>query len=163
MKDRVVVITGASSGIGALLAQLVARRGAHPVLVARRADVNGAMSSALARFGHVDVWVNNAGRGITRPVSDLTDDDVDEMMTVNLKSALYGMQAPLPHFRTRGTGHIINVSSMLGRSCVSATRTSTSRRFTPASSRRSLACARSTAAWILASCRARSPPARSRR
>ena len=61
------------------------------------------------------MWVNNAGRGITRLVSELGDDDLDEMMLVNVKSALYGMQAVLPHFRERGRGHIINVSSMLAR------------------------------------------------
>jgi short-subunit dehydrogenase len=63
----------------------------------------------------VDVWVNNAGRGITRPVLELTDDDVDEMISVNVKSALYGMQAIVPHFVERGSGHLINVSSFLGR------------------------------------------------
>jgi short-subunit dehydrogenase len=63
----------------------------------------------------VDVWVNNAGRGITRLVLDLTDDDVDEMMAVNVKSALYGMQVIVPHFQKRGEGHLINVSSFLGR------------------------------------------------
>jgi len=140
MKDQVIVITGASAGIGAALAELVATRGAKPVLVARRekelsdvalrcgesaltvvgdvtrrADVQRALDAALGRFGRVDVWVNNAGRGITRNVSELTDEDVDEMMLVNVKSALYGMQAVLPHFKERGNGHIINVSSMLGR------------------------------------------------
>jgi NADP-dependent 3-hydroxy acid dehydrogenase YdfG len=140
MESRVVVVTGASSGIGAALAELLARRGARVVLVARReealrevatragagaiavaadvtrrADVERALRAALDRFGHVDVWVNNAGRGITCPVSALTDGDLDEMIAVNVKSALYGMQAVLPHFRERGKGHIVNVSSMLGR------------------------------------------------
>ncbi len=135
-----MVITGASSGIGAALAELVGRKGARPVLAARRepklrevaarsglhalpvvADVTrreqvqAVLEAALARFGQVDVWVNNAGRGITRPVSQLTDQDFDEMMRVNVKSALYGMQVVLPHFKARGRGHIINVSSMLGR------------------------------------------------
>jgi short-subunit dehydrogenase len=59
--------------------------------------------------------VNNAGRGISRVPSQLTDEDFDEMMLVNVKSALYGMQAVLPHFEARGGGHVINVSSMLGR------------------------------------------------
>jgi NADP-dependent 3-hydroxy acid dehydrogenase YdfG len=140
MNGRVIVITGASGGIGAALAELVSGRGARVVLLARREkelrtiaarcgpealplvadvisreEIEGALATTLARFGHVDVWVNNAGRGITRMVSELTDDDFDEMMLVNAKSALYGMQAVLPHFKERGTGHIINISSMLGR------------------------------------------------
>jgi len=140
MNGKVIVITGASGGIGAALAELLSGKGAQVVLIARRekelrevaarcgpeafplvADVTrreaveGALAASLARFGHVDVWVNNAGRGITCLVSQLTDEDFDEMMQVNAKSALYGMQAVLPHFRERGQGHIINVSSMLGR------------------------------------------------
>ena len=140
MDGKVIVITGASGGIGAALAELVSGRGARVALLARREkelrevaarcgpetlplvadvtrreEVEGALAASLARFGHVDVWVNNAGRGITRLVSELTDDDFDEMMRVNAKSALYGMQAVLPHFRERGRGHVINVSSMLGR------------------------------------------------
>jgi NADP-dependent 3-hydroxy acid dehydrogenase YdfG len=137
--SRVVVITGASAGIGAALAREVHRRGGLPVLAARRADAlaevarecGGALAvtcdvtrrsdvealrdAAIARYGRVDSWVNNAGRGITRVVSELTDDDVDEMVLVNVKSVLYGMQAILPHFKERGSGHIVNVSSMLGR------------------------------------------------
>jgi NAD(P)-dependent dehydrogenase (short-subunit alcohol dehydrogenase family) len=61
------------------------------------------------------VWINNAGRGITRPALELTDEDIDEMMLVNFKSALYGAQAVAPHMRAQKSGHIINVSSMLGR------------------------------------------------
>jgi short-subunit dehydrogenase len=59
--------------------------------------------------------VNNVGRGISRPVSQLSDADLDEMMTVNVKSALYGMQVAAQHFKARGEGHLINVSSLLGR------------------------------------------------
>jgi NAD(P)-dependent dehydrogenase (short-subunit alcohol dehydrogenase family) len=140
MKDRVVVITGASSGIGAHLAETVASRGGKPVLVARRGselaavaskcgpnalavvadvtkrgDVERARDQAIEHFGHVDAWVNNAARAITRKTSELTDADVDEMMLVNVKSALYGIQAVLPHFRQRGKGHIVNVSTMIAR------------------------------------------------
>jgi NADP-dependent 3-hydroxy acid dehydrogenase YdfG len=140
MKDRVVVITGASAGIGAALAERVGANGDRVVLVARRArelaevagragaraltvvadvtrraEVEGIVATTLARFGQIDVWVNNAGRGISRSVAELTDADLDEMMLINVKSVLYGIQAVLPHFRARGRGHIINISSMLGR------------------------------------------------
>jgi len=138
-QDQVVVITGASAGIGAALAAELDRRGARLVLVARRREplqalaatlrdalpfaadvtrreqVDAALAAALARFGRVDAWINNAGRGITRPLAQLTDADVDDMVRDNLKSALYGMQAVLPHLQARGTGAIANVSSMLGR------------------------------------------------
>ena len=138
--SKVIVITGASSGIGAELAKQLAVRGDVLMLAARNAealrqvarscgrdtyyystdvtrrqDVNRLRDEALRTFDHVDVWINNAGRGITRPVLDLTDDDVDEMMAVNVKSALYGMQAIMPHFKERGQGHLINVSSFLSR------------------------------------------------
>jgi NAD(P)-dependent dehydrogenase (short-subunit alcohol dehydrogenase family) len=138
--DQVIVVTGASGGIGAAFARIAGARGAKLALAARREpelqavardsgenalsvvadmtrreDVARLLASALGRFGHVDVWINNAGRGITRPVAELTDEDFDEMMRVNVKSALYGMQAVLPHFHARGRGHIINISSMLGR------------------------------------------------
>ena len=140
MDGTVVVITGASGGIGAALAELLAGRGASLILVARRSealsavvarcgdrahpivadmtrrdDVRRVVEETLARFTRIDVWVNNVGQGITRQPSELTDDDIDQVMLVNVKSALYGMQETLPHFRSRGAGHVINVSSMLGR------------------------------------------------
>jgi short-subunit dehydrogenase len=137
---KVVVITGASEGIGAALAEEVARRGAHVVLAARtqaklvevggrignhalvvptdvtrRADVERLRDEAIAKLGRVDVWVNNAGRGISKPLLALTDEDVDGVMRDNVKSALYGMQAIVPHMVARGDGTIANVSSMLSR------------------------------------------------
>lgn len=140
MDEKVVVITGASAGIGAATAQLLAGRGTSLVLVARRKDaldavaarcggralavvadvaergqVQRVVAEALSRFGHIDVWINNVGQGISRAPSLLTDDDVDQVMRLNVKSALYGMQEVLPHFKARGAGHVINVSSMLGR------------------------------------------------
>ena len=83
--------------------------------VTRREDIKRAVDAVLGRFGHIDVWVNNAGRGITKPALELTDDELDQMMTVNVKSALYGMQAIVPHFIQRGRGQIVNVSSFLSR------------------------------------------------
>ena len=136
-----VVITGASRGIGAAIARELARRGDNLVLAARsregleeaaaasanarvhivtadvtqRADVERIRDEAIRVFGHVDVWINNAGRGIVRPVLALTDEDVDEMIAINVKSVLYGMQVIAPHFMERGRGHIINMSSLLAR------------------------------------------------
>ena len=83
--------------------------------VTKRDDMRRVFEAAMARFGRVDVWLNNAGRGISRMPSEVTDDDIDEMMLVNFKSAIYGVQSVLPHFKQRGSGHIINISSMLGR------------------------------------------------
>jgi NADP-dependent 3-hydroxy acid dehydrogenase YdfG len=140
MKDKVIVITGASGGIGAATAEAVAKRGASVVIVARREaelravaercgvrtlaivadvtrrdEVRRVVSESLAKFGRIDVWMNNVGQGITRKPIELTDEDIDDAMRVNVKSALYGMQEVLPHFMSRGEGHIINISSMLGR------------------------------------------------
>jgi short-subunit dehydrogenase len=137
---KTVVITGASGGIGAAAAELLASRGYGVVLVARRREaldaivkrcgaaahavvadvtrreeVRRVVQEAISRFGRVDVWINNVGQGISRLPSELTDEDIDDVMRINIKSALYGMQEILPHFRERGDGHIINISSMLGR------------------------------------------------
>jgi len=140
MSRRVVVITGASAGIGAALAELLGKKGNAVVLVARRkerleevaarcgdnvlpivadaadrGEVRRVIDATIQKFGHIDVWVNNVGRGITRAPSQLTDEDIDDMVQLNVKSALYGMQEVLPHFQQRGRGHIINISSLLGR------------------------------------------------
>jgi short-subunit dehydrogenase len=124
-------------------AEVLARRGHSLVLVARRGDllkeiaallgglggnvepvvadvtrrdqVKEVFDRAVARFGRVDVWINNAGRGISRMPSELTDEDIDDMILANVKSVMYGVQTVLPHFKARGDGHIINISSMLGR------------------------------------------------
>jgi NADP-dependent 3-hydroxy acid dehydrogenase YdfG len=138
MSSKVIVITGASSGIGAALARELGGQGHSLVLAARRApelkavaaelkalavvtdvtrraEVDALRDAALKAHGHVDVWVSNAGQGLTRPVLELTDGDLDLMMAVNVKSALYGMQSIAPAMMGRGTGHIINISSFLAR------------------------------------------------
>lgn len=138
--SKIVVITGGSSGIGAALGELLAAQGTQVVLVARRKDAlervaagcNGradvqvadvtdraqvarVVGATVGTFGRIDVWINNAGQGISRNPSELTDDDLDAVMRANVHSALYGMQEVLPHFKARGDGHIINISSLLGR------------------------------------------------
>jgi short-subunit dehydrogenase len=138
--NKVIVVTGASAGIGAELSRQLAAKGAKVVLAARRkpeldqvtaalganatsvvadvtrrGDVDLLCKTAIDRFGRIDVWVNNAGRGISRAITELTEDDMDAMWRDNMMSVLYGMQAVLPHFKSRGEGHIVNVSSGLSR------------------------------------------------
>ncbi len=83
--------------------------------VTRRQDVERLRDVAIEKFGYVDVWVNNAGRGSGKTVVELTEEELDEMIDVNLKSVFYGMKAIVPYFEKRGEGHLINVSSFLGR------------------------------------------------
>lgn len=138
--SRVIVLTGASEGIGATLAKRLGAKGDSLVLAARREftlkqvaseigenalavvtdatkrdDHEHLKNAAIERFGHIDVWINNAGRGIGISALDLTEEQLDEMLTVNLKSAWYGMVTILPYFQSRGKGHLINVSSVLSR------------------------------------------------
>jgi len=146
MPNKTIVITGASSGIGAGIARRLAADGHTLVLCSRRqaeletvanainsngsralavvadatigTELQTVATSAIDSFGGFDVWINNAGQGMTRSVLELTDVDIDDMMSVNLKSALHGMQIAAGHFMSRGEegeGHVINVSSFLAR------------------------------------------------
>ena len=119
MENKVVVITGASSGIGATAAELLAKIGKNAFTIiadmSNRSGVSRVVNETIKRFGHIDVWINNVGRGITRLPSQLNDEDIEEIMKVNVMSAVYGMQEVLPHFKSRNSGHVINISSLLGR------------------------------------------------
>ena len=140
MDKKVIVVTGASSGIGAALCKKMGAEGWCVVLAARRlselekiaagsgtctlivptdvtkkSDMDHLKKKALEKFGRIDVWVNNAGRGIGRRVTELTEQDIDEIMGVNFKSVFFGIQAVVPYFMEQGSGHIINISSFLGR------------------------------------------------
>jgi NAD(P)-dependent dehydrogenase (short-subunit alcohol dehydrogenase family) len=141
MQDtKVIVITGASGGIGAALAKHMGAQGHQLVLAARRErelkevageighhalpvkcdvthrnEVEHLKATALEHFERIDVWVNNVGRGIGRNVLELSDADLDEMLSTNLKSAFYGMQVIIPYFQEQGTGHLINISTALSR------------------------------------------------
>lgn len=139
---KVVVITGASSGLGEAAARLLSKQGATVVLGARRAEriqtlareINDAGGSALAvatdvtdaeqvqvlvdaavaRFGRVDVMVNNAGLMPSSPLERLMVADWERMIDVNIKGVLYGIAAVLPHMKEQRSGHIINVASVAG-------------------------------------------------
>jgi len=142
VSDKVVVITGASSGIGATTATLLARRGAKVVLGARRQDrlnrivkdisaaggtaisfaadvtkrpeVEALVKGAVASFGRVDVMVNNAGVMPMAPIQLLKVDEWDRQIDVNIKGVLYGIAAALPHMEKQKSGHIINLASVFG-------------------------------------------------
>jgi NADP-dependent 3-hydroxy acid dehydrogenase YdfG len=142
IKGKVVAVTGASSGIGETTALLLASRGAKLVLGARRSDllealvdrIAGAGGEAIhartdvtrredlmnlvkvacARFGKLDVLINNAGIGPISPLDDLRVEDWEQMIDVNFKGVLYGIAAALPVFRRQGFGHFVNIISTAG-------------------------------------------------
>jgi NADP-dependent 3-hydroxy acid dehydrogenase YdfG len=142
VEGKVVVITGASSGLGEAAARLLADEGATVVLGARREDRLRALTEELTRrgdkalaiptdvsrrdqvrrlvdgaveaYGRIDVLINNAGVMPLSPLDRLKVDEWDRMIDVNLKGVLYGIAAALPHMRQRKSGHIINVSSVAG-------------------------------------------------
>ncbi|MGF6888708.1 NADP-dependent 3-hydroxy acid dehydrogenase YdfG [Nocardia sp. GAS34] len=139
LDEKVVAITGASSGIGEATARLLATRGARLVLGARRgdrlaqvaadierdggsavflptdvtaaADLRALTALATDHFGRLDVLVNNAGLGTISPLDDLRVDDWDAMVDVNIKGVLHGIAAALPIFRAQHSGHFVTIAS----------------------------------------------------
>ncbi|MDP4531296.1 SDR family oxidoreductase [Marinobacter salarius] len=142
IEGKVVVITGASSGLGEASARLLSEQGAKVVLGARRLkrierlaseikdggaeaiavetdvtdqkQVNALVEAAIKQYGRVDVMLNNAGLMPHSPLERLKTDDWDRMIDVNIKGVLYGIAAALPHMQKQKSGHIINVSSVAG-------------------------------------------------
>jgi len=142
IKGKVVVITGASSGLGEATARLLSSQGASVVLGARRVDriqaladeLTGSGSKALAittdvtqydqvkrlvdaavrTYGRIDVMINNAGLMPMSPLERVKIDDWNQMIDVNIKGVLYGIAAALPYMKQQKAGHIINVSSVAG-------------------------------------------------
>jgi NADP-dependent 3-hydroxy acid dehydrogenase YdfG len=140
--NKVVVITGASSGIGESTAKLLAEQGAKVVLGARRwnridavvqeisatggkaigfatdvtkrAEVEALIQGAVDGFGRVDVLLNNAGIMPIAPIEALKVDEWDWQIDVNVKGLLYGVAAALPHMQKQKSGHIINMASVFG-------------------------------------------------
>jgi NADP-dependent 3-hydroxy acid dehydrogenase YdfG len=142
IEGKVVVITGASSGLGEASARLLAAQGASVVLGARRADriqsladelicsggkalavmtdvtqcdqVKRLVDAAVEAYGRIDVMINNAGLMPQSPLERLKIDEWDRMIDVNIKGVLYGIAAALPYMKQQKAGHFINVSSVAG-------------------------------------------------
>lgn len=142
IEGKVVVITGASSGLGEATARLLAEQGATVVLAARRADriealadelnnkggkalavvtdvtnldqVKQLVETAAQAFGRIDVMINNAGLMQQSPLERFKTDEWDNMIDVNIKGVLYGIAAALPFMQKQKSGHFINVSSVAG-------------------------------------------------
>ncbi len=140
LDQKIVLITGASSGIGAATAKLLGQSGAKLFLGARRGDRLAALcdeinsvggdaeyqivdvtsrtemqafcQAAISRFGHIDVLVNNAGIMPISPLAALQIDEWDRMIDVNIRGVLHGSAATLPHFIERKAGQFVNVASL---------------------------------------------------
>jgi NADP-dependent 3-hydroxy acid dehydrogenase YdfG len=142
LTNKVILITGASSGIGEATARHLAERGARVILGARRtdrlakltdsiraaggtaeyraldvtslADTKAFADFALQKFGRIDVIINNAGVMPLSPLAELKVEEWNRMIDVNIRGVLHGIAAVLPHMTSRKAGHIINLSSIGG-------------------------------------------------
>jgi NADP-dependent 3-hydroxy acid dehydrogenase YdfG len=142
IEGKVVVITGASSGLGEATARHLASKGASVFLgarrldrlqtvvadiqraggraaamrvdVTRRAEVDAFLQAATEKFGRIDVLVNNAGLMALAPIGKTLVDEWDRMIDINIKGVLYGIAAALPVFARQKGGHIINIASVAG-------------------------------------------------
>jgi short-subunit dehydrogenase len=143
LSGRVAIVTGASSGIGLETARQLAPAGVRVALCARRKDrlervaeemrsqggdvavhaldvtdataVRWMVEEVAGRWGRIDVLVNNAGRGLSATVEQTTTDELRALLELNLVAVLTATQAVLPLMRRQGSGHIVNVSSIVGR------------------------------------------------
>jgi NADP-dependent 3-hydroxy acid dehydrogenase YdfG len=139
---KVIVVTGASSGLGEATARHLSANGALLVLgarrldrlqsiasdlrkaggkvevvatdVTRRADVQALVDQAIGAYGRVDVMINNAGLMAIAPLSESKVDEWERMIDINIKGVLYGIAAALPIFQKQNSGHFINISSVAG-------------------------------------------------
>lgn len=140
LTNKIIWITGASSGIGALIARLVSERGGIPILTARSENklqeaanavpgkhgiavldvgceesVQAAAQSIVAEYGRIDILVNNAGYGLFESAEDMDMRDYEGIMNVNYFGVVRCTKAALPHMRAAGSGQILTVASMAGK------------------------------------------------
>lgn len=144
LSGRVALVTGGSRGIGRAIAEALAGGGAAVAVnyrsrkdeaeevvgaiertggrgmaiggdVSLASDVDAIVEAVRGRFGEIDILVNNAGTGVFRTVEELTEEEFDRTLAVNLKSAFLCTQAVLPGMRARGWGRIVNLSSVAAR------------------------------------------------
>ena len=143
LKDKVTVVTGASSGIGSAIALRFAAAGSRVVLSARREDklqqvakqlldgggealivpadvtryaqVEALVAATLERFGSIDILVNNAGHAVAKPLAESSVEEIDAQIDSNLRGVCYGCRAVLPHMIQRRQGQIINIGSICSR------------------------------------------------
>jgi NADP-dependent 3-hydroxy acid dehydrogenase YdfG len=142
IQDKVVLITGGGTGLGAETARHLAAKGAKVAIAGRRRDkldavvagissaggtarayqldvvrkeqVKSVVDDVIAAFGRLDVIINNAGIMPIRPMAEANTDEWDAMIDVNIKGTLYGIAAVMPVFMSQQSGHIINISSVAG-------------------------------------------------
>ena len=142
VRGKVVLVTGASEGIGAATARLLTARGAKVALAARSIDklneltgeledsyavqadltqpesITAMVETVVEHYGRIDVLVNNAGRALRAAVSDVKIADFQSIIELNLYGPLSAMQAVIPHMRKRGGGSIVNVSSNVSKMAI---------------------------------------------
>ncbi|ASN05970.1 SDR family oxidoreductase [Virgibacillus necropolis] len=139
LTGKTAVVTGASSGIGAAVAEHLANEGANVVLAARRkdkldgvvskingnaiavvtdmakkSDVDDLAKRAIEEFGQVDIYVNNAGAVLGSRIQDGQTENWDQMIDTNIKGVLYGINSTLPGMLERSSGHVVNIASVSG-------------------------------------------------
>ena len=143
LRGAVVLITGASAGIGRAAALAFAQEGARLLLAARRRDrleevaataralggealvaetdvadrrqVHAAVDKAVSAFGRLDILINNAGIGYLGMLEDMPIEEIETLWAVNMMGTIYATQAAIPLMRKQGRGHIINVASVAGK------------------------------------------------
>lgn len=139
IKDKIVIVTGASEGIGLAMAKALSQAGAKVVMAARSADklkelekellgtlavptdlrkledIKNLTQKTIEKFGRIDILINNAGQGIYGALENIKIEDLKQVMDLNLYAVIETMQAVIPHMRKLGGGMIVNVSSQVSR------------------------------------------------